>query len=149
MSNNARVRRTDRNICKKCGRPGWTLLTYALISQNASWSASHVWCTKQSSALSQTEPLQLLECRVLLERQKESIGLVGVLGIEFASLLSKSNKENGVAPLPSFQLEPFGGAIWSHVSACWRGGYRRSTILGPSSSPVNSSEARIVARKAY
>ena len=115
MSNNARVRRTDRNICKKCGRPGWTLLTYALISQNASWSASHVWCTKQSSALSQTEPLQLLECRVLLERQKESIGLVGVLGIEFASLLSKSNKENGVAPLPSFQLshlvEPFGATF--------------------------------------
>jgi hypothetical protein len=39
----------------------------------------------------------------------EQIGwLVGAVGIEIASLLSKSNKGNGVAPPPHFQLEPFG-----------------------------------------
>ena len=36
------------------------------------------------------------------------IGLVGAVGIESASLLSKSNKENGVAPPPHFQLVPIG-----------------------------------------
>jgi hypothetical protein len=33
------------------------------------------------------------------------------VGIEIASLLSKSNKENGVAPLPFFQLVS-NGQIW-------------------------------------
>jgi hypothetical protein len=33
--------------------------------------------------------------------------LVGAVGIEIASLLSKSNKENSVAPAAPFQLEPF------------------------------------------
>jgi hypothetical protein len=37
--------------------------------------------------------------------------LVGAVGIEIASLLSKSNKENSVAPAAPFQLEPFGALL--------------------------------------
>jgi hypothetical protein len=54
----------------------------------------------------------LLESGVLLEiavaTDRKQIGLVGAVGIEFASLFSKSNKGNSVAPPPHFQLVLFG-----------------------------------------
>ena len=51
--------------------------------------------------------------------------MVGAAGIEIASLLSKSNKDNGVAPAAPFQLEPLG--------ASWSPGYRPELArVGPS-----------------
>ncbi len=47
---------------------------------------------------------ELLESEDLLEiavaSRRKQVGLVGVVGIEIASLLSESNKANGVAPPP-------------------------------------------------